>query len=215
MYRYALIYLAFLTLFSATQCEDDCFDFFGGGELAVSLENPAAATYALGDTLWITADFSADLGAANGGSVISEEGGLFVSQLFRIGADSSSVDAALSAFTPLVTEGTLVPEADNEDPAAAILRYTCPGGRCGFRQGFRLDSVGQYLLRVNGSSYDVLGDQLSRCDAPFFNSTNLDVISNLAGIPLNYPLRYGDEASSFIFPIDTSFQRNLLFFTVQ
>jgi hypothetical protein len=213
MYRYALTFLALFSLFSATDCGEDCFPFPDGGELEVSLENQAAATYARGDTLWVTADFSAQLN--DGGVSISEGGGLFVSQMFRIGADSSSVVAALSAFTPVVSRGALVPAAENNDPAAAILRYTCPAGRCGFRQGFRLDSVGQFLLRVNGSGYDATEDRLSPCASSAFGSTVLDAPSNLSGVPFNFPLRYPRDQFSFVSDIDTFFQRNLLFFAVE
>lgn len=216
MYYKMLFFLALLSLLSATQCDEDCFDFFSGGKLEVDLESPVGPAYALGDTLWLAADFSANLSEVDGGTTISENGGLFVSRLFRIGADSSSVEAALDAFTPLATAGTLIPEEDNNDPAASILRYTCPAGRCGFRQGFRLNAGGQYLLQVSGSGYDVQTERLSNCSLNAFSETTLNAASNLEGVALNYPLIYTEGNETFFEGrIDTSFQRNLLLFTVE
>lgn len=216
MYRKLLCFLALLSLFSATNCDEDCIGFLGGSLLEVELDSPVGPSYALGDTLWVKADFPANLSEMNGGVTISENGGLFVSRLFQIAADSSSVLSALTAFTPVVTQGTLIPEEDNNDPAASILRYTCPDGRCSFRQGFRLNTTGQYLLQVSGSGYDVVNERLSSCELDAFGQTNLNAESNLEGVSLMYPLDYpGGNQPFFTQFIDTFQQRNLLFFSVE
>lgn len=216
MFRNALFLFALLSLLSVTDCNDECdFLFAEQGTLEINLEAPASRLYPLGDTIWLVADFPAELDPQPGGTTLSEAGGLYVTRVFRVPAtDSSRLVAALTAFTPTATTGDLLPNGPNDDPAATVLRYTCPGGRCGFRQGFRLDSVGSYLLEVIGSTYLINDGSDPVCGEPAFAVTELNAPSNLAGVPLMYPLRY-ERTASFRSNIDTIFRRNLLYITVQ
>lgn len=216
MYLKALIYLTCLSLCSFSSCEDDCFDVFGGGRLVVNLENTPALSYRQGDTLWLSTDFSADLGSNGQNITLSETGGLFVTRMLRMASDSLRALPALTAFTPVATRGSFVSEDASRDPAATILRYRCPDGRCGFRQGFRLDSAGQYLLEVNGSAFDRVGESFGRCNLDGFFETSLDAPSNLTTGALPLPLFYtsANDPIRELF-IDTTFRSNLLYFNVE
>jgi hypothetical protein len=200
---------------SMTSCETECDFFFPEiGRLEVDLENAPQPIRSVGDTLWFAADFPAEIDQERSGTTISEAGGLYVTRIFRIGEDRSRLLPALPAFTPLVTTGSLSPNGPGDDAASTVLRYTCPDGRCGFRQGFRLDSVGTYLVELIGSTYLTAGGEDAVCGDLLFGETVLTTPSNLAGVPLNYPLRY-EGPTFFSFNIDTSFANNLLYVNVE
>jgi len=217
MHRYILVLFAAFLFFSGFQCQGDC-DFFNNGSaiLEVTLENPAE-NYSVGQTLWLSAAFSSTFVQENKTLTIGEGGGLVVSQLFRLQPDSSIITAGLSSFTPLTDQGTIFPNGPMDDPSATILHYSCGNGDCTFRQGFRIDSVGTYLLEVNGSSFEQTGGVLQFCGEPAFGSTLLTGGNNLNGVPLPFPLIYDEARNSFFHSsvIDTFQQKNLFLIRVE
>jgi hypothetical protein len=214
------VFLRFLTLLSIcfflcrTSCGDDCESYSLNGSIEVTLENPAER-YAVGETIWLTADFSATQNTTYRNFTISENGGLFVSQLFVVWPDSSILTPGLDSFSLITELGLPLRRETTPDPAAALLQYGCPGGRCSFRQGFRAEKPGTYLLRVNGSAIDVESEAFEYCNQPTINHTTLLGGANLANhelaLPLNYPLDLGYPLS----PIDTSYQQNIFLITVE
>jgi hypothetical protein len=74
--------------------------------------------------------------------------------------------------------------------------------------------VGTYLVELIGSTYLTAGGEDAVCGDLLFGETVLTTPSNLAGVPLNYPLRY-EGPTFFSFNIDTSFANNLLYVNVE
>jgi hypothetical protein len=214
MLRNSLILLGSFLLFSGLSCPEECEVFSGIGVLEVVLQNPAES-YLRGDTLWLNADFPAIQGEGVNQISISENGGLVVTQLFRIGADSSSVLPGLDAFTPVEDEGFILANRPEDDPAATLLRYTCPGGNCRFRQGFVVDSAGVYLLQVTGSTIDQVAGAFDFCGAPTLAVTRLEGGNNLSGVNLNYPLSYRFNQDQLFFSGVDTFQQNLFLIRAQ
>ncbi|MBC6994746.1 hypothetical protein QWY85_06845 [Neolewinella lacunae] len=181
-------------LFCNLTCPDECDFFPSGGQLTVQLENPADG-YDLGETIWLSADFSTLQSVDGREYTITDNGGLVVTQLFRLAADSMTLLPARTAFRTQTTEGEIVDAEDGGDPAALYLRYTCSGGRCAFRQGVVPDSTGLYILQITGSAIDEVNSAFHICYPPALRNTTLEGGGNLAenGLagPFNYPRAQG------------------------
>lgn len=197
MHRYILSALAFFFLFSNFTCEGEC-DFFEFDTipLDVQLENPAT-TYRQGDVLWLNASFPASQPFQEGTFTIGEGGGLIVTQLFNFDGTSTELTAGLGNFTVQQDIGIPIENGTGDDPSASITRFVCPNGTCSYRTGFRLDSVGTYLLRVNGSAIDEVNEAFRYCNDPTFGTTTLVGGNNLAGETADSFLQYGNDQSTF------------------
>lgn len=205
---------AMFMLLTGLSCPSDCEGSFISGKMEVVLENPAAR-YTTGETIWVSADFSAIQGEGFSELEISENGGLFVAQLFQIQEDAMQLQAGLDDFTLVNDVGIPVQQTMEGDSAAVILQYSCPARRCAFRQGFTPNTAGLYLLRVNGSAIDVVTNAFNVCAQPTIVSTTLAGGGNLLQEPLNLPLVYERDAATFLPPIDTSSQDNVFLIRVE
>ncbi len=215
MFRYPLLALAVLCLFSNFTCPEECEFFdFGTLPLEVTLENPAG-TYAPGATIWINATFPATQTINGTAFTIGAGGGLVVSQLFHFDSTVSELTAALADFTPMEDVGMVVPNGPEDDPSAAITRFTCTGGTCAFRTGFRADSTGTYLLRVEGSALDLEEEAFRFCNDPSFGTTTLAGGNNLTATAGTFPLFYAESRSFFFDGIDPGTQQNIFLIRVE
>jgi len=178
MYRQFLFVATAFILFANFSCPEECEGLFFGGstgaELTVALSNPTGI-YQVDDEFELAASFSATLDGPRGLSyTISENGGLVVTELYRIRADTFLLEPAGDAFVGSIQEGELVP-APEEDELGAVVRtrYRCPGGRCSFRQSFRALVPGSYVLRVLGGPIDEIQAGFNYCETPNLSATTL------------------------------------------
>lgn len=211
-----LIFL--LCIFSGTSCPSECENFNRSNAiLRTMLENPSS-TYAVGETIWLNADFPATIMTDRGKDVtIGEGGGLVVNQLFRVNPDTNFMSAGLTAFTEVEDVGAVLERRSGEDPSASLIYFTCPGGTCTYRQGFRADSVGTYILRVSGSTIDRIAGGFDYCAEPGFGATQLENGSAGEELTLNFPLEYNARIRSFqtLLPFIRENDGNYFYFTVQ
>jgi len=188
--------LAMLVLFSNFSCPDTCEELFAlNAMLPAEIEN-RSNNYTVGETIWLRADFAAERSTGANGATVGENGGLAVTHVFTLAGDSTTLLPAGDAITFVEDNGQLLERRAEDDPAAVILRFTCPDGRCGFRQGIRINQAGAYFLLVNGSTFELANGTNESCSPPTFRSTELGGASNLEDFDFNYPLIY-PEARSF------------------
>jgi hypothetical protein len=178
MYRQTLLLLAACLLFANFTCPEECESIFFSGSigaaLTVELSN-SDITYAVGDEFELSANFSALLDGPRGLSyTISENGGLIITEVYRINPDTFLLEPALDAFTVEVETGEQLPNPA-EDNLNAVVRtqYRCPGRACSFRQSFRALSPGSYVLRVSGGPIDEIQADFNYCEAPKLLVTDL------------------------------------------
>lgn len=196
--------LAMLVVFSNASCPDLCEDsFFANVSLTATIEN-RATEYSTGETVWISADFPANQSDGFQDLTINENGGLVVLHVFELSSDSTTLLPPGDAVTFIEDQGQLLERNAGDDPAAVVLRFSCPNGRCGFRQGVRLDRSGIYLLVVNGSTFELEAQDSNLCSPPVFSFTELSGGNNLSEAGLNSSLNYPEARSFFIERISTS-----------
>lgn len=208
-YSVALFLLALYILFTSFQCEDcDFFETLPGLNLVVNREDDGA-TYAVGDTVWLSANFSAAV--PNTDLTIAEGGGLIVSRLFSFVPGNDTLFNARGDFSTQVTAGELQPTAVSTDESALVVRFFCSGGACAFRQGFIPEAPGNYLLEVRGGGVDVLSPTIDICNTPNFSTTLLNGPDNRAESELTLPAPVGD---GILRTVD-AFEAGLLVIAVQ
>ncbi len=199
-----------LVLFTNASCPSVCEDsFFINISLTATIEN-RAAEYAIGETVWLSADFPADQTDGFQDMTIDENGGLAVLHVFELSSDSTTLLPAGDAVTIIEDQGALIEQRNENDPAAVVLRFSCPNGRCGFRQGVHLNRSGTYLLVLNGSTFELAAGDSNLCAPPIFQSTDFSGGSNLSEADLNYPLNYPQARSFFIERIDMNQENTFL-----
>ncbi len=213
MHRTVILLLGMALLFCNLTCPDECEFFPSGGELTVQLENPAEG-YVLGETIWLSADFPTLQSVDGREYTISDNGGLVVTQLFRLAADSVTLLPARTAFSVQTTEGEFIDAVDGGDPAALYLRYTCSGGRCAFRHGVVPDSTGLYILQITGSAIDEVSSPFQLCYPPALTNTTLEGGGNLAENGLTGPFNYARTREAF-FWFDLGAEQNSFLIRVQ
>lgn len=178
MYRQIIFLLAASLLFANFTCPEECESIFFSGSigaaLTVDLSNPDV-TYSVGDEFELSASFSALLDGPRGLSyTISENGGLIITEVYRINPDTFLLEPALDAFTVEVEAGELLPNpAEDNFNAVVRAQYRCPGQACSYRQSFRALSPGSYVLRVLGGPIDEIEAGFNYCEAPNLSATTL------------------------------------------
>lgn len=204
-------------LFSNFSCPDQCDNEFGLAQATISatLESPRTTPYAIGEPITISANFDAEQTADGNLFVISENGGLVVTEVFRIGQDSASFVAAPGDFTFETTNGTVLNAGSSANPAATVLRFTCPAGRCSFQQTLRPDTTGTYVIRLEGANIDEVGAPFRYCIPPSLRFSELVGGGNLPEDELNLPLQTDLISSFFWNPIAGDNQANVYYFTVE
>ncbi len=217
MYRILLFFGGAFLLFSSVSCPDQCDNEFGllQGEVSASVESPRTTPYAIGEPITITADFAARQAVGEDVFVISENGGVVVTEVFRIGEDSSSFVSATGDFTLEATNGELLAPTSSGNPAAVTLRYTCPEGRCSFQQTFQPTTTGTFVIRMAGSNIDEVGAPFRYCVPPTLRFSELVGGGNLPDEGVNLPLQTDFVSSFFWNPITEDNQTNVYYFTVE
>ena len=188
-----LLVLALYVLFTSFQCEDCDFPTaLSSLELTVT-RGDNGYEYAVGDTLWVATDFPAALPGDD--LRITEGGGLILVDFYRlVGGDTLA--AARDRFNTVVTRGDLLPITNEQVESVRAVRFTCPGGRCGYRQAFIPREPGQYALTVRGGPVDVVDAEITLCRDPSFNRTTLVGMDNLDALPATVSL-LGFRATPF------------------
>ena len=180
MYRSVLLLLAAFYLFTAADCED-CAPLppvlIGSLEVILESTLPDSASYVVGDTVWFSAAFSREREANDGAFMISEEGGLVASQVYRLVADTL-LQPAQEEVRVMEDLGVVQRDAGSDPTSTRVLRYRCDQNECRFRQGYVLLQPGTFLLRVVGSSIippaGEIGGSCSSADlAPTLEDTRL------------------------------------------
>lgn len=224
MHRQILAVIAAFILFSNFSCPGECEEiFFGnntGGELTVELTNPAEI-YQVGDEFTLRADFSAIRPAPQGQRyTISENGGLIVTELYRIQDDTTVLEPAITAFEMSALIGTVIaPPVTDTLQAAIRMRYRCPEGNCSFAQSFRILEPGNYVLRITGGPIDEVSAPFNFCQTPNLSNTALLNGNNASltetGRFLETPYRFGPQSSYVNAFILTEGAASVHFFTVE
>lgn len=223
MYRQFLFAAALLVLFANFSCPEECEPlFFGestGAELTVELSDPAG-TYTVGEEFELSADFSALLDGPGGLSyTISENGGLIVTEVYRISPDNFMLEPALDAFSVGIGAGELLPAPEDDVIDATVrTRYRCPDQTCAFRQSFRALVPGSYVLRVLGGPIDEIQAGFNYCEAPNLSATTLAGGGNAGPAAPGefFGTPYGNGFWTFhewLIPAEGA--RNVYFFTVE
>ena len=204
----ALALLALYVLFNAFTCEE-CDIFFAdddGPELVVQREGPDAPL-AIGDTLWVSADFPAQQSTDTRTYVISEGGGLILHRLFAVQPGTDTLRRPDSAaVTPIDVSSDILQAPRTSSMFGTLTRFTCPAGVCGFRQGFRFNQPGTYLLQTEGSAIDDVSAEFDFCGNPSFSATRLEGGNQLSGVEQrDGPLVYArDQLVNELIPGDRS-----------
>ena len=180
----ALALLALYVLFNAFTCEE-CEIFFAdddGPELVVQREG-TDSILAVGDTLWVSADFPARQSTDVRTYVISEGGGVILHRLFTVQPGTDTLRRLDSAtVTHIDVIGDSLQETGPFSAFGTLMRFTCPDGTCGFRQGFRFRQPGTYLLQTEGSAIDDVSADFDFCGNPSFSTTRLEGGNQLSGV---------------------------------
>lgn len=178
MYRQALFFISVCLLFTNVSCPEECESLFFGGNSGATLTIELSDTteiHVVNDVLELNAQFPAIIDAPGGLTYqISENGGLIITEVYRINPDTFLLEPALDAFTVEVQAGELLPPPE-EDTLNAVVRtqYRCPDQSCSFRQSFRALTPGAYVIRVAGGSIDETQASFNYCETPNLSVTTL------------------------------------------
>lgn len=217
MYRNLLFLGGAFFLFSNFSCPDQCDEEFGSprGQITAQIENPQSEAYAVGESIWLSASFSAEQRLENDLFTISENGGFVSTEVFQVLEDSLFFNAALGEFAFAASEGIILPLSANGNPAAVTLQYACSGGNCSFRQRFEARSPGTYVLRVLGGAVDEVSAPFRYCVPPAMEVTSLGGGGNIPSGGEDRLIQTELVSSFFWEPISTQNQANVYYFTVE
>jgi hypothetical protein len=178
MYRQILFLVSVCLLFTNVSCPEECESLFFGGNSGATLTielSDATEIHVVNDVLELNAQFSAIIDAPGERTYkISKNGGLIITEVYRINPDTFLLEPALDAFTVEVQAGELLPPPE-EDTLNAVVRtrYHCPDQSCSFRQSFRPLTPGAYVIRVAGGPIDEIQANFDYCEAPNLSVTTL------------------------------------------
>lgn len=168
-----LLLLSLYVLFTNFSCEEECFPrsaAITSLELDVIRENNEYV-FDVGDTLWVNADFAAT--SPGGQLMITEGGGIVITHVSR--RDSlMGIIGGRADIGSVATQGDLQPTTVSQDNTAYVVRFFCPGGRCGYRQGFVPRRPGDYLLLIRGGQVDAINQDFQFCTDISFTNTVLN-----------------------------------------
>lgn len=186
MHRSSFLLLAIGILFFNFQCgEDDCFQDFQT-PLAINL-SPGQLNYAVGDTIWLRAEFDA---LRPEGFTLSDIGGVVASYIFTLDPASDTLVGATTAFSGVARVGNIIANrAGIEEPFGIYLQFDCQGGICGFEKGLVAQTPGTYFIEVNGLGYDIIAPA-TNCSvrgSSFSTTELLDTEDNLGEIVAGNP----------------------------
>lgn len=203
MYVYRLLLLlACFSLYNLSGCEPCDIFFPAGSGPPLTIERDSdALRYRVGETIWIGGSFPSLQTVEGKEYRITDGGGLIITQIFSFEESNDTVRAGRDEFTPIEDIGDVLPSTISIDPATVALRFTCTGGTCSFRQGFRAEEPGTYLFQPRGSTIDLIDSEFEVCSQPSFGPTTLESGTNSQGLNLTFPLIYQD--SGFVGRVDT------------
>ena len=168
-----LIILGLYVLCNSFTCEPCRYNRLPDGGPTLEIERELeTAGYVVGDTVWLNAEFGTEQNADGVSYSITEAGGLVLSRLVSYTPNSDTVVSARDAFSVIAVGGEVTEEVDGSDGSLILTRVGCSDGLCTFRQGYRLERPGSYLIITEGSSLSIVDPDFDLCGL----HTNLGVL---------------------------------------
>lgn len=225
MHRQTLAVIAAFILFSNFSCPTECEEFLGqnaeGADLTIDLLDPQAL-YTVGKEITMRATFPAQQATPQGMNYrISPNGGLVVTELYRITNDTVSLEAALNLFTVTAAAGELIAPPEGDLANSTIrLRYFCPDDNCSFAQTIRPQESGNYVMRITGGPVDEVIAPFNFCTPLRLSNTTLTGGGNAGpGVGEADFFYYRTPRQPFFTYINDGIvslgQSNVLYFTVE